>query len=70
MMTRHMRRGKAEVTRRRQEALLRRKDELARWEAGEFPAHYVEAQTLRAQQVAKKITTAKAEIAHIEEIKV
>jgi Skp family chaperone for outer membrane proteins len=66
MMTRHMRRGKAEVTRRRQEALLRRKDDLARWKAGEFPADYVRTHRTPEQAVAAKIATAEEEIANIE----
>lgn len=51
---------------RKQQALLRRKEDLARWEAGEFPAAYVEAQTLREQVVERKISRATAEITHIE----
>lgn len=63
-MTRHKRPDWAKE--RKQQAIARRKDELARWEAGEFPASYVEAQTLRDQIVERKISRAKAEIAHIE----
>ncbi len=62
-MSRHLRPDRKEL--RRRMALARREEELARWQAGEFPAHYVEVQTLRDEIVARKIATAQQEIDHI-----
>jgi hypothetical protein len=66
MSYRNKRRDKASVTRRRQEALLRRKDDLVRWKAGEFPADYIRTHRTPEQAVVAKIAIAEEEIAHIE----
>ncbi len=51
---------------RMRDALMRRKANLADWEAGKFPDPWVEAMTNRDRVVAMKIAKAKEEIAVLE----